>query len=83
MQKEMHTSTGALKGLALFEMAKANRYPLLAVLRRAAEVANIDDTVRKYEHLIHRTIDQLEKLYFYQQHLDMADLRLETPKRRF
>jgi hypothetical protein len=73
MQKEMRTSTGVHKVLALFEKAKANRYPSLAILHRAAEVANVDDTVRKYEHLIHRTIDQLEKLDFYQQHLDMVD----------
>jgi len=34
------------------------------------------DTVRKYEHLIHRTnYYQLEKLDFYQQHLD---IRLES-----
>jgi len=30
------------------------------------------DTVRKYEHLIHRTIDQLEKLGFYRRHLDLV-----------
>jgi hypothetical protein len=53
-----------------------HRYPSLAVLHRAAEVEIVDDAVRKYEHLIHRTIDQLEKLGFCQQHLDMADLRL-------
>jgi hypothetical protein len=47
----------------------------LAVLRRAAKVENVD-TVRKYEHLIHRIIDQLEKLDFYQQHFDMVDLHL-------
>jgi len=49
----------------------------LAVLRKAAEAPNVDATVRKYEYLIHRNIDQLEKLDFYQQHLDMVELRLE------
>jgi len=42
--------------------------------RRAAEAVNADDT---FEHLIHQTIDQLERLDFYQQHLSMADLRRE------
>jgi hypothetical protein len=50
---------------------------LVVVLRKAAEVANVDDTVRKYEHLIHRTIDQLEKLDFYLPHLDMVELHLQ------
>jgi hypothetical protein len=63
--------------LALLEKAKANRYPALAILRRAAEVANVDDTVQKYECLIHWTIHQLEKPDFRQQHLDMADMRLD------
>jgi len=49
-------------------MAKASRFPSLAVLHRVVKVANVDDTVRNYEHLIHHTIDQLEKLDFYQQH---------------
>jgi hypothetical protein len=44
------------------------------VLRRAPDVENADDTVWKYMSI---TIDQLEKLDFYQQHLDMVDLRLE------
>jgi hypothetical protein len=65
----------ALKILAVLEMAKASQFPSLAVLHKAAEVANVDDTGRKYEHLIHRTIDQLEKRDFYQQHLDMVELR--------
>jgi hypothetical protein len=58
-------------------MTKASRFPSLAVLHKAAEVANFDDTVHKYEHLIHRTIDRLEKLDFYKQHLDMVELRLQ------
>jgi hypothetical protein len=60
----------APKNLAVLGMTKAS------VLRKAAEVANVDGTVRKYEHLIHRTIDQLQKLDFYQQNLDMVELRL-------
>ena len=76
MQKELHTSTRALKIWALLEKAKEYLYPPLAVLRQAAEVAKVGG-VRKYEHLVHRTIDQLEKLDLYQQHIDMVDLRLE------
>jgi hypothetical protein len=56
-------------------MANASRFPSLAILHKAAEVANVDDTGRKYEYLIHCTIDQLEKRDFYQQHLDTAGLR--------
>jgi hypothetical protein len=47
-------------------MAKASRFSSLAILHKAAEVANVEDTSRKYEHLIYCTIDQLEKRDFYQ-----------------
>jgi hypothetical protein len=73
----MHTNTGALKVLTLLEKAKRNRCPSLAVLRRAAEVENVDDTVRKYENLIHQSIEQLKKLNFYNEHLKMVDFHLK------
>jgi hypothetical protein len=36
----------------------------LAVLRKEAVLANVDDTVGKYEHLIRRAIDQLEASWY-------------------
>jgi len=63
--------------MAVLERTKASLFPSLAVLRKAAEMVNVDGTVRQYEHLIHRTIGQLEKLDFHQQHLDMVELRLQ------
>jgi hypothetical protein len=64
-----------LKILAVLELAKAGQFPSLVVSHKAAEVANVEDTGRKYEHFIHRTIDQFEKRDFYQQHLDTVELR--------
>jgi hypothetical protein len=56
-------------------MAKTSRFPSLAVLHKAAKVAN--DTVYKYGHIIHRTIDQLEKAGFSTSSIfDMVKLRL-------
>jgi len=54
----------------------------LAVLRKTAEVPNVNDTVQKYEQLIHRTICQLVKLDFYQQHLDMVASELRLKRRQ-
>jgi hypothetical protein len=65
----------APKILAVLEMAEPSRFPSLAVLYKAAKAANFDDTVCKYEYLIHRIIDQLEKLDFYKKHLYMVGLR--------
>jgi hypothetical protein len=65
------------KIMPVFEKAKASRFPSLAVLHKTTEVANFDDTVCKYEHLIRRTIDQLEKLDFYQQRLDTIEMCFE------
>jgi hypothetical protein len=58
--------------LAVLEMVKASRFPSLAVLQKAAEMADVVDIGRKYEHVIPHSI---EKRDFYQQHLDTAELR--------
>jgi LPS O-antigen subunit length determinant protein (WzzB/FepE family) len=48
----------------------------LAKLKATVQISNFDDIVEKYsERVIQPAIDQLEKLEFYQDHLNMLDLR--------
>jgi hypothetical protein len=48
----------------------------LAELKATAQISNADDIVEKYsKSVIQPAIDQLEKLDFYQDHLNMLDLR--------
>ena len=56
---------------------KVNQCHPLAAPRQAAEVANFNETVPKYVHLIQLTIDRLGGLDFYQQRLGMVDSRVE------
>jgi hypothetical protein len=70
-KRDIHTR--APKILAVLEKAKTSWFSSLGVLRKA----NVG-TVYKYGHLIRRTIDQLGKLDFYQQHFDMVELRFES-----
>jgi hypothetical protein len=62
-----------LREILLRPKAKANRFPSITVLRKAAEVANV--------HILSANMSisfaTLEKLYSHQQYLDMAELRLE------
>jgi hypothetical protein len=60
----------------VFEEARSSGYPALVKLKATAQISNVDDIVEKYsESVIQPAIDQLEKLDFYQYHLNTLDLQ--------
>jgi len=54
----------------------------LAKFKAAAQISNVDDIVEKYSESCHPAVDRLEKLDFYQDHLNMLDLRRNRRGRR-
>jgi hypothetical protein len=52
----------------------------LAKLKATAQISNVDDNEKYSESVIQPAIDQLEKLDFYQDHLNMLDLWRNKPQ---